>query len=46
LAGSGASFISSAGVAASVISGDYLRLNFTALNGGATMAIGVMIEEQ
>ena len=46
LAGSGASFVSSAGVAASVISGDYLRLNFTALNSGATMSIGIMIEEQ
>jgi len=44
--GSGASFVSSAGVAASIMSGDYLRLNFTALNGAATLAVSLMIEEQ
>jgi hypothetical protein len=46
LAGSGASFVSSAGVAASVMSGDYLRLNFTALNGAATLAVSMIIEQQ
>ena len=46
LSGSGASFVSSAGVAASVMSGDYLRLNFTALNGAATLAVSMIIEQQ
>jgi hypothetical protein len=46
LAGSGASFVSSAGVAASVMSGDYLRLNFTALNSAATMSVSIVIEQQ
>jgi len=44
--GSGASFVSSSGVAASIMSGDYLRLNFTALNGAATLSVSLMIEEQ
>ena len=44
--GSGASFVSSAGVAASVMSGDYLRLNFTALNSAATMSVSIIIEQQ
>lgn len=46
LAGSGLSFASSSGVAASIISGDYLRLNFTALNSAATLSVSMMIEEQ
>jgi hypothetical protein len=46
LAGSGASFVSSAGVAASVMSGDYLRLNFSALNSAATMSVSIIIEQQ
>jgi hypothetical protein len=46
LAGSGASFVSSAGVAASVMSGDYLRLNFAALNSAATMSVSIIIEQQ
>jgi hypothetical protein len=44
--GSGASFVSSAGVAASVMSGDYLRLNFHTLNGAATLAVSMIIEQQ
>jgi hypothetical protein len=44
--GSGASFVSSAGVAASVMSGDYLRLNFSALNSAATMSVSIIIEQQ
>jgi hypothetical protein len=46
LAGSGASFVSSAGVAASVMSGDYLRLNFTAINSAASMSVAIVIEQQ
>jgi len=44
--GSGASFVSSAGVAASVMSGDYLRLNFHTLNSAATLAVSMIIEQQ
>ena len=46
LAATGASFVSSAGVAASIISGDYLRLNFTALGTAATLSVSIVIEEQ
>ena len=46
LAGSGLSFASSSGVAASIVSGDYLRLNFTALNSAATLSVSMVIEEQ
>jgi hypothetical protein len=46
LASTGASFVSSSGVAASVISGDYLRLNFSAINGAATLSVSMIIEEQ
>ena len=46
LASSGASFVSSTGVASSIMSGDYLRLNFTHINNAATMSISMIIEEQ
>ena len=46
LSSTGASFVSSSGVAASVISGDYLRLNFSAINGAATLSVSMIIEEQ
>ena len=46
LAGTGLSFASSSGVAASVISGDYLRLNFTNIGGAATMSVSMVLEEQ
>ena len=46
LAATGASFVSSSGVAASVISGDYLRLNFTTVNSAATLSVSIIIEEQ
>lgn len=42
----GASIVSSSGVAGSVVSGDYLRLNFAAINGAATMSVSMIIEEQ
>jgi len=46
LAASGASFVSSSGVAASIISGDYLRLNFTSIVSAATLSVSMVIEEQ
>jgi hypothetical protein len=46
LASSGASFVSSSGVAASIISGDYLRLNFTSIVSAATLSVSMVIEEQ
>ena len=46
LSSTGASFVSSSGVAGSVISGDYLRLNFTAINSAANMSISMVLEEQ
>ena len=46
LAGTGLSFASSSGVAASILSGDYLRLNFTNIGGAATMSVSMIIEEQ
>ena len=46
LASTGASFVSSSGVAGSVISGDYLRLNFTTVNSAATLSVSMIIEEQ
>ena len=46
LTGSGASFVSSSGVASSVISGDYLRLNFSAVNTAANLSVSFLIEEQ
>jgi hypothetical protein len=46
LASTGASFISSSGVAASVISGDYLRLNFTTVGSAAALSVSMIIEEQ
>jgi hypothetical protein len=46
LAATGASFVSSAGVAASVISGDYLRLNFTTIGSAATLSVSMILEEQ
>jgi hypothetical protein len=46
LASSGASFISSSGVAGSIISGDYLRLNFTTVGSAAAVSISMIIEEQ
>jgi hypothetical protein len=46
LSGTGASFVSSSGVAGSVISGDYLRLNFAAVNSAATLSVSVVLEEQ
>jgi hypothetical protein len=46
LSGTGASFVSSSGVAGSVISGDYLRLNFAAVNSAATLSVSIVLEEQ
>ena len=46
LASSGASFVSSSGVAGSVISGDYMRLNFTTVNSAATLSVSMILEEQ
>ena len=46
LSSTGASFVSSSGVAGSVISGDYLRLNFAAINSAATMSVSIVLEEQ
>jgi hypothetical protein len=46
LAGTGASFVSSSGVAGSVISGDYLRLNFTAVGSAAYVSMSMILEEQ
>ena len=46
LASTGASFISSGGVAGSVISGDYLRLNFTTVGSAAAVSVSMIIEEQ
>ncbi len=46
LAGTGASFVSSSGVAGSVISGDYLRLNFTAVGSAANVSMSMILEEQ
>ena len=46
LASTGASFVSSSGVAGSVISGDYLRLNFTTVNSAATLSVSMILEEQ
>ena len=46
LASTGASFISSSGVAGSVISGDYLRLNFTTVGSAAAVSVSMIIEEQ
>ena len=46
LSSTGASFVSSSGIAGSVISGDYLRLNFSHINSAANMSISMVIEEQ
>jgi len=46
LSSTGASFVSSSGVAGSVISGDYLRLNFSNIGGAATMSVSIVLEEQ
>jgi len=46
LAATGASFVSSSGVAGSVISGDYLRLNFTAVGTAANVSMSMILEEQ
>jgi len=46
LAATGASFVSSSGVAGSVISGDYLRLNFTAVGSAANVSMSMILEEQ
>jgi hypothetical protein len=46
LAATGASFVSSSGVAGSVISGDYLRLNFTTVGSAAAVSISMIVEEQ
>ena len=46
LAGTGASFVSSSGVAGSVISGDYLRLNFTNVGSAAIVSMSMILEEQ
>jgi hypothetical protein len=46
LSSTGASFVSSSGVAGSVISGDYLRLNFSNIGGAATMSVSIILEEQ
>jgi hypothetical protein len=46
LSSTGASFVSSSGVAGSVISGDYLRLNFSNIGGAATMSVAIVLEEQ
>lgn len=45
-AGSGASFVSSSGIAGSLVSGDYIRLNFTAVNSAANLSVSLIIEEQ
>jgi hypothetical protein len=46
LAATGASFVSSSGVAGSVISGDYLRLNFTNVGSAAIVSVSMIVEEQ
>ena len=46
LSSTGASFVSSSGIAGSVISGDYLRLNFSHINSAANMSVSMVIEEQ
>ena len=46
LAATGASFVSSSGVAGSVISGDYLRLNFTNVGSAAAVSVSMIVEEQ
>jgi hypothetical protein len=46
LAATGASFVSSSGVAGSVISGDYMRLNFTTVGSAAAVSISMIVEEQ
>jgi hypothetical protein len=46
LAATGASFVSSSGVAGSVISGDYLRLNFTNVGAAALVSVSMIVEEQ
>ena len=46
LAATGASFVSSSGVAGSVISGDYLRLNFTTVGSAAAVSVSMIVEEQ
>jgi hypothetical protein len=46
LSSTGASFVSSSGIAGSVLSGDYLRLNFSHINSAANMSISMVIEEQ